>query len=178
MLAITANPREARQRPTCNQAELNMSGTPPFTVRDLGEVAIRCRDLAAMTAFYGDIIGLEVIEGDYRDTIVFLRVGDGFAGHTSVVALFTAEDDDADPEDDLEGGDTSTLHHLALTVKAEDLVPALSWYKAHGIEPWTAEHRWVGWDSVYVKDPEGNTVELVASVRQSSGSGETTAKDT
>jgi catechol 2,3-dioxygenase-like lactoylglutathione lyase family enzyme len=136
-------------------------------VRDLGEVAIRCRDLAAMTAFYRDIIGLEVIEGDYRDSIVFLRVGDGFAGHTSVVALFTAVD-----EEEPEAGGDSSLHHLALTVKAEDLEPAFAWYQAHGLEPTTAEHRWVGWDSVYVKDPEGNTVELVASVRQSSGSGE------
>ena len=146
-----------------------MADHPPFTVRDLGEVAIRCRDLAAMTAFYCDVVGLEVIEGDYRDNIVFLRVSDGFAGHTSVVALFTAEDDE-EPV----AGNGSSLHHIALTVAAEDLTPALAWYKAHGIETWTAEHRWVGWDSVYVKDPEGNTVELVASVRQSSGSGEPT----
>jgi catechol-2,3-dioxygenase len=110
------------------------------------------------------MLGLEVIEGDYRDSIVFLRVGEGFAGHTSVVALFTAEGDD-EPE----AGEGSSLHHLALTVKAEDLAPALAWYRAHGLEPYTAEHRWVGWDSAYVKDPEGNTVELVASVRQSSG---------
>ena len=143
-----------------------MSG-PPFTVRDLGEVAIRCLDLAAMTAFYRDIVGLEVIEGDYSDTIVFLRVAEGFNGHTNVVALFTATD-----EEEPEGGGTSSLHHLALTVKAEDLAPALVWYRAHGLEPTTAEHRWVGWDSVYVKDPEGNTVELVASVRASSGPGD------
>ncbi len=141
-----------------------MSG-PPFTVRDLGEVAIRCRDLAAMTAFYADVVGLEVIEGDYSDTIVFLRVGEGFAGHTSVVALFTAEG-----EEEPEAGIDSSLHHLALTVKAADLAPALAWYRAHGLEPRTAEHRWVGWDSVYVTDPEGNTVELVASVRQRSAS--------
>ncbi len=138
---------------------------PPFTVRDLGEVAIRCRDLAAMTAFYSDVVGLEVIEGDYSDSIVFLRVGEGFAGHTSVVALFTAEG-----EEEPEAGGDSSLHHLALTVKAEDLAPALAWYRAHGLEPRTAEHRWVGWDSVYVTDPEGNTVELVASVRQRSAS--------
>jgi catechol 2,3-dioxygenase-like lactoylglutathione lyase family enzyme len=137
---------------------------PPFMVRDLGEVAIRCRDLAAMTAFYRDIVGLEVVEGDYAETIVFLRVGEGFAGHTSVVALFTAVDGE-EPEN----GGTSSLHHLALTVKVAELTPALAWYRAHGLEPTTAEHRWIGWNSVYVKDPEGNTVELVASVRQSSG---------
>jgi len=146
---------------------------PPFTVRDLGEVAIRCRDLAAMTAFYRDVVGLEVIEGDYSDSIVFLRVGEGFAGHTSVVALFTAEG-----EEEPEAGGDSSLHHLALTVKAEDLAPALAWYRAHGLEPRTAEHRWVGWDSVYVTDPEGNTVELVASVRQRSGSEDIPAQDT
>jgi catechol 2,3-dioxygenase-like lactoylglutathione lyase family enzyme len=139
---------------------------PPFTVRDLGEVAIRCRDLAAMTAFYRDIVGLELIEGDYRDSIVFLRVGEGFSGHTSVVALFSADDDEG--EADLVGGPGSSLHHLALTVRAEDLAPAIVWYRAHGLEPRTAEHRWIGWSSVYVKDPEGNTVELVAAVRQHS----------
>ncbi|HUS53702.1 MAG TPA: VOC family protein [Thermohalobaculum sp.] len=138
--------------------------TPPFTVGDLGEVAIRCLDLAAMTAFYRDIVGLEIIDGEYSDTIVFLRVSEGFAGHTSVVALFAALGDE-EPV----GGGTSSLHHLALTVKVEDLAPALAWYSSHGLEPTTAEHRWVGWNSVYVKDPEGNTVELVASVRQVSG---------
>ena len=140
-----------------------MSG-PPFTVRDLGEVAIRCRDLAAMTAFYRDIVGLEVIEGDYADNIVFLRVGEGYGGHTQVVALFTAEDEEV-PEPD----DGSSLHHLALTVRPEDLAPAIEWYRSHGLTPTTAEHAWVGWDSVYVSDPEGNTVELVAAVRQRSG---------
>ncbi len=146
---------------------------PPFTVRDLGEVAIRCRDLAAMTAFYRGVVGLEVIEGDYSDTIVFLRVGEGFAGHTQVVALFTASDDE-EPE----AGGGSSLHHLALTVEAADLAPALAWYRAHGLEPRTAEHRWVGWDSVYVTDPEGNTVELVASVRQRSASEDIPAEGT
>jgi catechol-2,3-dioxygenase len=141
--------------------------SPPFMVRDLGEVAIRCRDLAAMTAFYRDIVGLEVIEGEYSDTIVFLRVSEGFAGHTSVVALFTATEDEMP-----EGGNGSSLHHLALTVNAEDLNPALTWYRAHGLEPTTADHRWIGWKSVYVKDPEGNTVELVASIEQSSGVGD------
>ena len=130
---------------------------PPFQTRDLGEVAISCRDLGAMTAFYRDIVGLEVIEGDYSDNIVFLKVAGGFAGHTQVVALFAAG-----AEEEPVGGTLSSLHHLALTVRAEDLAAAEAWYRAHGLEPWTAHHAWVGWDSVYVRDPEGNTVELVA----------------
>lgn len=138
-----------------------MSG-PPFRARDLGEVAIRCGDLAAMTAFYRDVIGLEVIAGDYRPSIVFLKVGEGYGGHTCVVALF------ADGEAPAAGAGSS-LHHLALTVRPEELAPALEWYRAHGLEPTTAEHGWVGWRSVYVKDPEGNTVELVAATGPGDG---------
>jgi len=167
-LALAADPRQVELQYSDAQPEVKMSA-PPFNVRDLGEVAIRCRDLAAMTAFYSDIVGLDVIEGDYADNIVFLRIAEGFAGHTQVVALFTTDDEEME-EEELEVGGNSSLHHLALTVKAEDLAPALAWYRTHGLEPWTAEHRWVGWDSVYVKDPEGNTVELVASVRQRSAS--------
>ena len=33
---------------------------------------------------------------------------------------------------------------------------------ARGLEPRTAFHEWVGWHSIYVKDPDGNTVELVS----------------
>jgi len=131
---------------------------PPFTVRDLGEVAIRCSDLAAMTAFYRDVIGLEEIEGDYRPTIRFLRVAPGFASHTQVIGLFGPADDPDEPA----SAAASTLHHLALTVRPEDLAPALDWYRAQGLSPTTAEHPWIGWSSVYVTDPEGNTVELVA----------------
>ena len=111
-----------------------------------------------MTAFYRDVVGLEVIEGDYSSSIVFLKVAEGFGGHTQVVALFGADEQTV-------AGVGSSLHHLALTVRAQDLAPALVWYREHGLAPTTAHHRWVGWDSVYVKDPEGITVELVASVR-------------
>lgn len=133
---------------------------PPFTVSDLGEVAIRCRDLDRMTAFYRDIIGLHPVEGDYRGTIRFLRVAPGFAGHTQVIGLFGPDDAPGAPQP--KAGAASTLHHLALTVRHEELARALEWYRAHGLEPTTAEHGWIGWSSVYVSDPEGNTVELVA----------------
>ena len=34
-----------------------ISGDRGFTVRALGEIAIRCRDFDAMIAFYRDVIG-------------------------------------------------------------------------------------------------------------------------
>jgi catechol-2,3-dioxygenase len=145
-----------RDVPT-GKKEMTPMQKPPFDVQDLGEVAIHCRDLAAMTAFYRDIVGLEVIEGDYRPGIVFLRVAPGFEGHTQVIALFAAEEGEAP-----QTGGGSSLHHLAFAVRHADLAKAEAWYKMHGLETTTAHHAWVDWDSVYVPDPEGNTVELVA----------------
>ncbi|MDH3666662.1 MAG: VOC family protein [Paracoccaceae bacterium] len=133
--------------------------SPPFTVRDLGEVAIRCRDLTAMTAFYRDIVGLEVIEGGYSESIVFLKVAEGFGGHIQVVALFEAGAQEAPAT-----GGGSSLHHLALTVRHEDLAPASAWYRDNRIATRVEPHPWIGWDSIYVSDPEGNTVELVAAI--------------
>ncbi len=112
-----------------------------------------------MTAFYRDIVGLEIIEGDYSDSIVFLKVAGGFGGHTQVVALFAAG-----AGEDPAAGAESSLHHLALTVRHEDLGPARAWYRENGIATREASHPWIGWDSVYVSDPEGNTVELVAAI--------------
>jgi catechol 2,3-dioxygenase-like lactoylglutathione lyase family enzyme len=59
-----------------------------FTVRALGEIAIRCIDLSAMVAFYRDVIGLEPMRDPESDPIAFFRIADGFEGHTCVLALF------------------------------------------------------------------------------------------
>jgi catechol 2,3-dioxygenase-like lactoylglutathione lyase family enzyme len=57
-------------------------------VRALGEIAIRCDDLAPMVAFYEDIIGLDRLPGNASSGIVFFRIAEGFGGHTTVLALF------------------------------------------------------------------------------------------
>jgi catechol-2,3-dioxygenase len=129
-----------------------------FKVKALGEIAIRCRDLEVMTAFYRDIIGLDVLEGAYSDNIVFLRIAEGYGGHTAVLALFR---DDAGAEEPL-GGGQSSLHHLALTVGREEQDRAVEWYMHNGINYTIQEFAWIGWRGVFTSDPEGNTVELVA----------------
>ncbi len=42
-----------------------------FWPRALGEIAIRCADLPAMTAFYEDVLGLTRLAGDHRSGIAF-----------------------------------------------------------------------------------------------------------
>ena len=138
-----------------------------FTVRALGEIAIRCDDLGPMVAFYEDMIGLERLWGSAADGLVFFRISEGFEGHTSVLALF---DKAVGPRPGLhptgtaapETGARSSLHHLALSLPFAEQEAAMRWYAARG-QPYRVERfGWIGWRGVFTTDPEGNTVELVA----------------
>jgi hypothetical protein len=99
---------------------------------------------------------LERLGGAHRDTIVFYRIGEGFAGHTTVLALFLAE------AEELAAGKASTLHHLALTLPLAEQEAAIAWFERLGIACDVQTFDWIGWRGVFVRDPEGNSVELVA----------------
>ena len=135
-----------------------------FTPRALGEIAIRCHDLAAMTAFYRDMIGLPVLAE--RDGIVFFKIADGYAGHTAVLALFGIGAGTQPPPPTTPGppvaGAASSLHHLALSLPLGEQAAVVDWYETNGIDYTIQEFPWIGWRGIFTKDPEGNTVELVA----------------
>ena len=136
-----------------------------FRVRALGEIAVRCRDLAAMEAFYRDVIGLELL-AERDGGITFFRIGAGYGGHTTVLALF-ALDASVRPGlhhtgADVVTGGRSSLHHLALSVGWDEQEAAMRWYERLG-QPYRVEmFDWIGWRGIFTEDPEGNTVELVA----------------
>lgn len=138
----------------------------PFAVRGLGEVAIRCGDLGAMWAFYRDVVGLEVLRAPDESGIGFFRIAEGYGGHTTVLALFAAEA--GRPElhgvgrGAPEAGPRSSLHHLALTVDAAAQPRILDWLGARGVEARVEVFGWIGWRGIFLRDPEGNTVEFVA----------------
>ncbi len=125
-----------------------------FQVRALGEIAIRCRDVARMEAFYREVIGLELLARRPERDTVFLRLGDGFAGHTAVLALF--------PSEGAVPSGPSSLHHLALSLPYDEQDAVMRWYDAHGVAYTVEVFAWIGWRGVFATDPEGNTVELVA----------------
>lgn len=128
-----------------------------FSVSGLGEIAIRCVDFAAMTAFYKDVLGLEVLAD--RGGLIFFRLGNGVEGHTAVLALFEA---DRNQERGKPQVATSTLHHIALSLSQADQQAACCWLDANAVDYKTEDFEWVGWRGVFVTDPDGNTVELVS----------------
>ena len=137
-----------------------------FTVRALGEIAIRCIDLDAMVAFYRDVIGLEPINDPDNGRIVFLRIADGFEGHTAVLALFRHDIEGAGRtragEEPPATGPGSSLHHIALSLPWDEQQAVIEWYENLGPKYYVETFDWVGWRGVFTFDPDGNTVELVA----------------
>ncbi|MEM5492066.1 VOC family protein [Hoeflea sp. AS16] len=142
---------------TTNTNTENPARKRGFSISGLGEIAIRCVDYKAMTAFYRDILGLEVLAD--RGRIVFFRLGNGVEGHTSVLALF---DPALNPERGQPEAGPSTLHHVALSLSQADQSAACNWFDASGISYKVEEFPWIGWRGVFVTDPDGNTVELVS----------------
>ncbi|HEV8066474.1 MAG TPA: VOC family protein [Planctomycetaceae bacterium] len=126
------------------------------SVRGLGEVALRVADLDGMQKFYQDVIGLELLRR--FDRAAFFRLAEGFGGHTQVLALF---DRTTDPSFVGLNAATTTFDHLAFEIDLVDFENERRRLSERGLAVTTAMHGWVHWRSLYVDDPEGNTVELV-----------------
>jgi catechol 2,3-dioxygenase-like lactoylglutathione lyase family enzyme len=84
-------------------------------------------------------------------------------GHTQIVGLFHESLPLPHPGD--RRGEISrehtSLHHFAVEISKENYEPELQRLRALGAEPATFVHRWCRWRSIYVRDPEGNTLEYV-----------------
>ncbi len=131
------------------------------TIKGLAEASIRVKDLDAMQQFYEEVIGLEVLRRE--DSYVFFKVAEGFGGHTQNFALFDAKERSylGDKSVDL-SSEQSTLHHIAFNVALEDFEPERVRLENRGMEVEAVDHAWIHLRSMYLQDPEGNTVELLA----------------
>ena len=125
-------------------------------IKGLGEIALRVSDLDAMQRFYQQVVGLELLRR--FDHAVFFKIADGYGGHTQVLALFDLSGQEGyrglDPE-------RTTVDHLAFEIDRADYEAEKARLEGLGVPVTTAEHAWVRWRSLYVDDPEGNTVEWV-----------------
>lgn len=122
----------------------------------LGEIAFRVTDLEASQAFYADKIGLELMRR--FETSAFFKVADGFAGHTQILALF---DRSAVPNSQPPSKAHTTVDHIAFTIDLKDFESEKARLQAAGLGVTTTIHAWVQWRSLYVSDPDGNTIEFV-----------------
>ncbi len=118
----------------------------------MAEVGLRVHDLARMTDFYRDLVGLDVFaEGP---GYVFFRVAAAVEGHPQLIVLF-----DRDTRVDAA---TSTLDHLAFLINLNDYDDQRRRLENLGISVVPKEFPERHWRSLFFTDPDGNTVEFVA----------------
>lgn len=113
-------------------------------------MVVRCRDLGRTLAFYTDVLGLPEERRIDAIGLVQLRAG------ASIVDLIADRTD--------EPRAAPNVDHFALGVAAPDITTVVSWLDAHGVERLGEPMelygaRGVG-PAVYLRDPEGNVVEL------------------
>jgi catechol 2,3-dioxygenase len=115
----------------------------------IGKVRLKVRDLAAVSAFYRDVLGLALIAGDDREVVLG-------AGGTPLVVL------EADPA--LAPGDRrqAGLFHTAFLMPTRaDLARWLGHVAGGRVRLHGASDHLVS-EAIYLADPEGNGIEVYA----------------
>ncbi|HVN90720.1 MAG TPA: VOC family protein [Candidatus Binataceae bacterium] len=122
----------------------------PFKVAELDHVVLRCRDQARALDFYTRIIGLHEERRVEHIGLIQLRAG------TSLVDLIPAK------EPRVEAG--ANVDHYCLGLDTKDLDATIAYLKSQGVEllsePTTRYGARGNGLSIYIRDPEGNVVEL------------------
>ena len=136
------------------------------SIKSLGEVVLRVRDLDAMQEFYEKVVGLELL-ARFENTMVFFQIG---PDHAQSLALCDQSGEADHPSRHYTGLDPekSTLHHIASVISLSAYEAEKERLRNLGLDVETGEHGWVHYRSLYITDPEGNVVEFVcydASVR-------------
>ncbi len=119
-----------------------------FEILGIDHVVLRVADLERAIAFYEGVLGAKVERRAEKFALVQLRAG------RSLIDLIKAS------ETDREG---ANMDHFALRIEPFDEAAIRAHLAAHGIEVGELKTRY-GADgngpSLYIEDPDGNTVEL------------------
>lgn len=131
-------------------------------VESIGEVALRVKNMDEMVAFYVERLGFE-LRRRFENDVAAIQLANGVAGQVQTLTLFGELLPGNFAKFEWRGleQNMSSLHHFALTIRAENYETLHSRLHQHGIPFETANHRWTGWKGTYLRDPEGNIVEFV-----------------
>jgi catechol-2,3-dioxygenase len=125
-------------------------------IKSLGEVALRVDNLEVMQQFYKDAIGLELMRRLPHGA--FFGISPDYGGHTQILVLF---DRSSSPGYGGISQDRTPLDHIAFTIDLRDYEAEKERLEGLGLSVIAKEQEGFSWRSLFVKDPEGNTVELV-----------------
>ncbi len=128
-----------------------------FHVKQLDHVVIRARDVGRMVRFYGEVLGCPVERELAEIGLVQLRAGD------ALIDLVDVDGELGRVGGAPPGREGRNLDHFCLRVEPFDPAALARHLAAHGIEAGPVQRRYGAegfGPSIYIQDPEGNTVEL------------------
>ena len=128
-----------------------------FSVLGIDHVILRVVDVDAMIRFYQDVLGCAVERRADDLGLIQLRAGG------SLIDLVDAAGELGGMGGAAPGAEAHNMDHFCLRIDPFDEPAIRAHLQAHGIEAGDLATRYGAEDSgpsLYIKDPEGNTVEL------------------
>jgi glyoxylase I family protein len=129
----------------------------PIAIRDIDHVVLRATDIARMRAFYCDVLGCTVEKVQDRIGLVQLRAGRSLIDLVDVTGELGRRGGAAP------GRDGHNMDHVCLRVEPFDAAAIARHLQEHGVTPGEVVSRYGAegdGPSMYITDPQGNTVEL------------------
>lgn len=134
-----------------------MAEANPLNVTRIDHVVLRVYELEKMIAFYRDVLGCRLERGPGELGLAQLRAGDSLIDLVDVAGPLGREGE-RPPE-----RDAPNVDHVCLLVRPWDPEIILEWLAQNGVKPGEIEPRYGAMGmgpSLYLDDPEGNTIEL------------------
>ena len=128
-----------------------------LTILEIDHVVLRVRDIDAMTRFYCDVLGAKHVAYRPEFGMTHLRAG------ASMIDLVAVDGPLGKQGGAAPGKEGRNMDHLCLRVEPFDQDAIVAHLKAHGVEVGDIRPRFGAEGngiSIYITDPESNTVEL------------------
>jgi len=132
----------------------------PINIRLIDHVVLRVDNLEKMAAFYGGVLGCRLERGPGTIGLAQFRAGQ------SLIDLVDANGPLGRQGGDTPDHDAPNMDHFCLQIEPWNADEIIRHLDQHGVETSPVESRYGArgqGPSIYIKDPEGNTVELKGS---------------
>jgi catechol 2,3-dioxygenase-like lactoylglutathione lyase family enzyme len=129
----------------------------PIAIREIDHIVLRVVDLARMLRFYGDVLGCREVRRQDEIGLVQLRAGSAMLDLIPIDGKLGAAGGAAP------GPEGRNVDHFCFRVEPFDEAAIRAHLAAHGIDAGPAASRFGAegeGPSIYLQDPEGNTIEL------------------
>jgi len=126
-------------------------------ITGLDHVVLRVRDVGRMVRFYSEVLGCAVEREVAELGLIQLRAGDALIDLVDVAGELGRRGGAAP------GREARNMDHLCLRIEPFDPAALSRHLGDHGVEAGPVERRYGAegfGPSIYIQDPEGNTVEL------------------